>query len=121
MAAPPPNMAEVLGNRRTHRRYPFEVRIRVRILEGPGWAEQPREIPADALDVSQGGLSFLHDQPVSIGARVVVDVTSAASRRKLYGVVRNCVFLRDQSHRVGVQFVTRATPVPNRAGRYRAW
>lgn len=120
-ATPPPDIVEGLGNRRTHRRYPFEVRIQVRILEGRGWAEKPREIPADALDVSQGGLSFLHDEPVAVGARVLVDVTSAASRRKLYGVVRNCVCLRDHTHRVGVQFVTRATPALGRAGRHRAW
>ncbi len=120
-ATPPPDVAAGSGNRRAHRRYPFDVRIQVRILEGRGWSAKPREVPADALDVSQGGLSFLHDEPVAVGVRVVVDVTSAASRRKLYGVVRNCVCLRDQTHRVGVQFVTRAIPAPSRAGRHRAW
>ncbi|MBN1511145.1 MAG: PilZ domain-containing protein [Phycisphaerae bacterium] len=120
-ATPPPDIAEGLSNRRAHRRYPFEVRIQVRILEGRGWAERPREVPAEALDVSQGGLSFVHEEPVAVGVRVVVDVTSAASRRKLYGVVRNCVCLRDHAYRVGVQFVTRAIPAPSRAGRNRAW
>jgi hypothetical protein len=119
VATPPPDLADGSSKRRVHRRYPFEMQIRVTILEGPGWSERPREIPTEALDVSQGGLSFLHDEPVPIGVRVVVDVTNAASRRKLYGVVQNCVCRPDRLHRVGVQFVTRASPAPGRTGQRR--
>lgn len=84
----------------------FDERIHPRVQTDVSLSISIEGLPitAHTLDLSAGGLSFLSEQKVEIGAEFTARFESIPGRPTAKCSVRNCVELRPGSYRVGAEF-----------------
>lgn len=99
-AAPGAELAD--DNRRRFQRYPLAVSARVIALD-------PRidlgTITVSMQTISQGGVSFVSNQPIAVGERISIRVLAQAWKdRNLIGTVVRCRLVRPGVYDIGAQF-----------------
>jgi len=68
---------------------------------------KPRTLEVTTHDISEGGFSFVYRQFIHTGTRILAHFGSVSGRPSLEGVVRNCAYVGNMHHRIGVQFSSR--------------
>ncbi|MBI3833282.1 MAG: PilZ domain-containing protein [Planctomycetes bacterium] len=90
-------------NQRSSERHPWVVDISL-VIEDPHG--KPRTLDVVTHDISEGGFSFMYQQFIHVGTRIITHFGSIPGHPSLVGVVRNCVYVGSMYHRIGVQFPT---------------
>jgi len=90
---------------RKHARHPWEVLVDVELRENDETRTARRRIRVVTCDLSVGGFAFTHRHYIRPGTRLRVQLDRLPGRPRLAAAVRNCIYLRNAAHRIGVEFL----------------
>lgn len=92
---------------RAHARHPWLSRQSIVLDESDPSNPRQREIRVETCDLSAGGFAFYFKHYIHPGTQVTANFLGFADGGKLVGVVRNCIHVDAQRHRIGVEFTSR--------------
>ncbi len=66
--------------------------------------DNEEEICVNTMDLSAGGIGFTANRPIEPGSVITVQFESLPGKPISLCIVRNCIQIDDQSHRIGAEF-----------------
>lgn len=89
---------------RRHRRHRWQVKLRLDLEEVTVGGRRRRALTVTSSDISVQGFSFFHRNFIHPGTLVRARVEALPDRPVLVGIVRNCIHVEGNRHRIGVEF-----------------